>query len=192
MSVTCSDREHVAADNTDEVSEQNATGHKTSFSETGVAGSGFVAEGDVGRLSQRNATGHGNKPQLRELTAQYSGSGGSLHDCFALLYDAKLTLRELIVDSTVRILCVLSVVASSGIVWSCGSFLNRRVWICGFSRRRCAAFPACCLLLFTFNCLFYCFFGIISIVAVPLFTGRLLHTVMRDMSLLFCFVFCCP
>ncbi|EAO00181.1 hypothetical protein TcCL_NonESM06664 [Trypanosoma cruzi] len=105
MSVTCGGREHVAADNTDEVSGRNATGHKSLFLGNGVAGSGFVAEGDAYGLSQRNAPGHENKPQLREFTAQYSGSGGSLHDCFALLNDAKLTLRELAVDGTVRV-CV--------------------------------------------------------------------------------------
>ncbi|EKF32156.1 hypothetical protein MOQ_003999, partial [Trypanosoma cruzi marinkellei] len=44
MSVTCSDREHVAADNTDEVSESERHWTQNSFSETGVAGSGFVAE----------------------------------------------------------------------------------------------------------------------------------------------------
>ncbi|KAF8300061.1 hypothetical protein TcYC6_0062050 [Trypanosoma cruzi] len=73
--------------------------------ENGVAGSGFVAEGDAGGLSQRNASGHDNKPQLREFTAQYSGNGVSPDDCFALRNDAKLTLRELTVDSTVRV-CV--------------------------------------------------------------------------------------
>ncbi|RNE96336.1 hypothetical protein TcG_13059 [Trypanosoma cruzi] len=105
MSVNYGGRERVAADNTDEVSERSATGHKSLVLENGFAGSGFVAEGDVGGLSQRNASGHQNKPQLREFAAQYSGSGGSLHDCFALLYDAKLTLRELTVGSTVRV-CV--------------------------------------------------------------------------------------
>ncbi|RNE99415.1 hypothetical protein TcG_12541, partial [Trypanosoma cruzi] len=94
------------ADNTDEVSERNATGHKSLVLENGVAVSGVVAEGDAGGLTQRNASGHDNKPQLREFTAQYSGGGGSIHDdCFALLNDAKLALRELTVDGTVR-LCV--------------------------------------------------------------------------------------
>ncbi|EKG01074.1 hypothetical protein TCSYLVIO_007950 [Trypanosoma cruzi] len=105
MSVTYGGREHVAADNTDEVSERSATEHKTLVLENGVAGSGFVAEGDAGGLTQRNASGHENKHQLREFTAQYSGSGVSPHDCVALLNDAKLTLRELTVDGTVRV-CV--------------------------------------------------------------------------------------
>ncbi|RNC38588.1 hypothetical protein TcCL_NonESM12153 [Trypanosoma cruzi] len=106
MSVTCGGREHVAADNTDEVSEPGATGHKSLFLENGVAGSGFVAEGDADGLTQRNASGHEYKPQLREFTAQYSVSGVSLQDdCFALCNDAKLTLRELTVDGTVRV-CV--------------------------------------------------------------------------------------
>ncbi|PBJ71359.1 hypothetical protein BCY84_17074 [Trypanosoma cruzi cruzi] len=106
MSVTYGGMEHVAADSTDEVSEHDTTGRKSLVLENGVAGSGFVAGGDAGGLSQRNASGHENKPQLREFTAQYSGSGGSIHDdCFALLNDAKLTLRELTVDGTVRV-CV--------------------------------------------------------------------------------------
>ncbi|KAF8278077.1 hypothetical protein TcBrA4_0118240 [Trypanosoma cruzi] len=107
MSITYGGREHVAADNTDEVSEHDtANGHKSLVLENGVAGGGFVAEGDAGGLTQRNASGHESKPLLQKLTAQYSGSGGSLHDdCFALLYDAKLTLRELTVDGTVRV-CV--------------------------------------------------------------------------------------
>ncbi|RNC40108.1 hypothetical protein TcCL_NonESM10453 [Trypanosoma cruzi] len=60
MSVTCGGREHVAADNTDELSEHDATGHKTLVLENGVAGSGPAAEGDAGGLSQRNASGHEN------------------------------------------------------------------------------------------------------------------------------------
>ncbi|KAF8296720.1 hypothetical protein TcYC6_0085200 [Trypanosoma cruzi] len=60
MSVTYGGREHVAADNTDEVNERSATGHKSLVLENGVAGSGFVAEGDAGGLSQRNAFGHEN------------------------------------------------------------------------------------------------------------------------------------
>ncbi|KAF5218014.1 hypothetical protein ECC02_009084 [Trypanosoma cruzi] len=60
MSVTYGGREHVAADNTDEVNERNATGHKSLVLENGVAGSGFVAEGDAGELSERNASGHEN------------------------------------------------------------------------------------------------------------------------------------
>ncbi|KAF8304083.1 hypothetical protein TcYC6_0041630 [Trypanosoma cruzi] len=60
MSVTYGGREHVAADNTDEVSERNATGHKSLVLENGVAGSGFVAEGDADGLTQRNASGHEN------------------------------------------------------------------------------------------------------------------------------------
>ncbi|KAF8277060.1 hypothetical protein TcYC6_0017800 [Trypanosoma cruzi] len=60
VSVTYGGREHVAADNTDEVNEHNATGHKSLVLENGVAGSGFVAEGDAGGLSQRNASGHEN------------------------------------------------------------------------------------------------------------------------------------
>ncbi|RNF04145.1 hypothetical protein TcG_10979 [Trypanosoma cruzi] len=84
MSVTYGGREHVAADNTDEVSEHDATGHKSLVLENGVAGSGFVAGGDASGLSQRNASGHENKPQLREFTAQYSINGVSPHDdCFA-------------------------------------------------------------------------------------------------------------
>ncbi|KAF8284862.1 hypothetical protein TcBrA4_0043170 [Trypanosoma cruzi] len=58
MSVTYGGREHVAADNTDEVSERSANGHKSLVSESGVAGSGFVAEGDAGGLTQRNASGN--------------------------------------------------------------------------------------------------------------------------------------
>ncbi|RNC39270.1 hypothetical protein TcCL_NonESM11399 [Trypanosoma cruzi] len=104
MSVNYGSGEHVAADNTDEASEPDATGHKSLVLGNGVAVSGFVAEGDAGGLSQRNASGHDNKPQLREFTAQYSGSGVSLQDdCFALLNDAKLTLRELTVDGTVLV-----------------------------------------------------------------------------------------
>ncbi|KAF5214097.1 hypothetical protein ECC02_013339 [Trypanosoma cruzi] len=60
MSVTYGGREHVAADNTDEVNERNATGHKSLVFENGVAGSGFVAEGDADGLTQRNAFGHEN------------------------------------------------------------------------------------------------------------------------------------
>ncbi|EAN82423.1 hypothetical protein TcCL_ESM11491 [Trypanosoma cruzi] len=60
MSVTYGGREHVAADNTDEVSERNATGHKSLVLENGTAGSGFFAEGDAGGLTQRNASGHEN------------------------------------------------------------------------------------------------------------------------------------
>ncbi|KAF5213787.1 hypothetical protein ECC02_013671 [Trypanosoma cruzi] len=60
MSVTYGGREHVAADNTDEVNERNATGHKSLVLENGVAGSGFVAEGDADGLTQRNASGHEN------------------------------------------------------------------------------------------------------------------------------------
>ncbi|KAF8297778.1 hypothetical protein TcBrA4_0066040 [Trypanosoma cruzi] len=89
----------------DEVSEHDATGHKYLVLENGVAGSVFVAEGDADGLTQRNASGHDNKPQLREFTAQYSGNGVSPHDCFALHNDAKLALRELTVDGTVRV-CV--------------------------------------------------------------------------------------
>ncbi|KAF8277893.1 hypothetical protein TcYC6_0005200 [Trypanosoma cruzi] len=102
MSVTYSGREHVAADNTDEVNERSATGHTSLVSENGVAGSRFVAEGVAGGLSQRNASEHENKPQLREFTAQYSGNGVRPNDCFALRSDAKLTLRELTVDGIVR------------------------------------------------------------------------------------------
>ncbi|KAF8278879.1 hypothetical protein TcBrA4_0108090 [Trypanosoma cruzi] len=108
MSVTYGGREHVAADNTDEVSEHDATEHKSLVLENGVAGSGFVAEGDAYGLTQRNASGHYNRPQLQKLTAQYSGSGGSPHDCFALLNFAKLALRELTVDGTVLV-CVYRV-----------------------------------------------------------------------------------
>ncbi|EAN95765.1 hypothetical protein Tc00.1047053510025.60 [Trypanosoma cruzi] len=60
MSVTYGGREHVAADNTVEVSEHNATGHKSLVLENGAAGSGFVAEGDADGLTQRNAFGHEN------------------------------------------------------------------------------------------------------------------------------------
>ncbi|KAF8304131.1 hypothetical protein TcYC6_0039050 [Trypanosoma cruzi] len=60
MSVTYGGRGHVAADNTDEVSERNATGHKSIVLENGVAGSGFVAEGDADGLTERNASGHEN------------------------------------------------------------------------------------------------------------------------------------
>ncbi|RNC53593.1 hypothetical protein TcCL_ESM09053 [Trypanosoma cruzi] len=60
MSVTYGGREHVAADNTDEVNERNATGHKSLVLENGTAGSGFVAEGDADGLTQRNASGHEN------------------------------------------------------------------------------------------------------------------------------------
>ncbi|EAN99446.1 hypothetical protein TcCL_ESM06250 [Trypanosoma cruzi] len=60
MSVTYGGRGHVAADNTDEVSERNATGYKSLVLENGVAGSGFVAEGDADGLTQRNASGHEN------------------------------------------------------------------------------------------------------------------------------------
>ncbi|RNC46293.1 hypothetical protein TcCL_NonESM03970 [Trypanosoma cruzi] len=60
MSVTYGGREHVAADNTDEVNEHDATGHKPLVLENGVAGSGFVAEGDADGLTQRNASGHEN------------------------------------------------------------------------------------------------------------------------------------
>ncbi|RNF00255.1 hypothetical protein TcG_12406 [Trypanosoma cruzi] len=116
MSVTYGGREHVAADNTDEVSEHDATGHKSLVLGNGVAGSGFVAEGDAGGLTQRNASGHDNKHQLREFTAQYSGSGGSPHDCVALLNDAKLTLRELTVDGTVRVLCLAASFGLFGVV----------------------------------------------------------------------------
>ncbi|RNC34783.1 hypothetical protein TcCL_Unassigned02403 [Trypanosoma cruzi] len=62
MSVTYGGREHVAADNTDEASEPDATGHKSLVLENGVAGSGFVAGGDADGLSQRNASGHESKP----------------------------------------------------------------------------------------------------------------------------------
>ncbi|RNC38575.1 hypothetical protein TcCL_NonESM12166 [Trypanosoma cruzi] len=103
VSVTCGGREHVAADNTDEVNERSATGHKTLVLENTVAGSGFVAEGDAYGLAQCNASGHDNRPLLQKLIAQYSGSGGSPHDCFALRNFAKLTLRELTVDGTVRV-----------------------------------------------------------------------------------------
>ncbi|EKG03747.1 hypothetical protein TCSYLVIO_005201 [Trypanosoma cruzi] len=51
MSVTCGGRERVAADNTYEVSEPDATGHKSLVLENGVAVSGFVAGGDVGGLT---------------------------------------------------------------------------------------------------------------------------------------------
>ncbi|KAF8297563.1 hypothetical protein TcYC6_0078380 [Trypanosoma cruzi] len=60
ISVTYGGREHIAADNTDEVNERSATGHKSLVLENGVAGSGFVAEGDAYGLSQRNASGHEN------------------------------------------------------------------------------------------------------------------------------------
>ncbi|RNC34231.1 hypothetical protein TcCL_Unassigned02995 [Trypanosoma cruzi] len=142
MSVTCGGREHVAADNTDEVNERSATGHKSFVLENGVAGSGFVAEGDAYGLSQHNASGHDNRPQLQKCTAQCSGSGGSPHDCIALLKEAKLALRELIVDGTVRV-CVLGVAASSGVVWSCGGLVSRRVWNCDSSWRTRAALHAC-------------------------------------------------
>ncbi|EAN85800.1 hypothetical protein TcCL_Unassigned00391 [Trypanosoma cruzi] len=58
VSVTYGGREHVAADNTDEVSERSATGHKSLVSGNGVAGSGFFGEGDAGGLTQRNDSGH--------------------------------------------------------------------------------------------------------------------------------------
>ncbi|KAF8303938.1 hypothetical protein TcYC6_0036950 [Trypanosoma cruzi] len=61
MSVTYGGREHVAADNTDEVSERNATGHKSLVIENGTAGSLFFAEGDADGLTQRNASGHENR-----------------------------------------------------------------------------------------------------------------------------------
>ncbi|RNC41576.1 hypothetical protein TcCL_NonESM08833 [Trypanosoma cruzi] len=105
MSVIYGGREHVAADNTDKASEHEATGHNSLVLENGVAVSGFVAEGDADGLSQRNASGHENKPELREFTAQYSVNDVSPDDCFALHNDAKLTLRELTVGSTVRV-CV--------------------------------------------------------------------------------------
>ncbi|RNC39343.1 hypothetical protein TcCL_NonESM11313, partial [Trypanosoma cruzi] len=158
--------------------------------ENGVAGSGFVAAGDAYGLTQRNASGHEYNPQLREFTAQYSGSGVSPLDCFALRNDAKLRLRELTVDGTVRVCVYLGVAASYGVVWSCGGLLSRRVWNCDSSQRTCAALHACFLLLFTFYRWFCCLPGIMSIVAVPLFNGRLLHTVMSDAFLLL--VFCCP
>ncbi|RNC43867.1 hypothetical protein TcCL_NonESM06432 [Trypanosoma cruzi] len=106
MSVTYGGREHVAADNTDELSEPDATGHKSLVLEIGVAGSGFVAEGDAYGLSQRNASGRDNKPQLREFTAQYSGSGVSPDDCFALRNDAKLRLRELLLTALCVCACI--------------------------------------------------------------------------------------
>ncbi|RNC34342.1 mucin-associated surface protein (MASP), partial [Trypanosoma cruzi] len=83
---------------------------------------------------------------------------------------------------------VLGVAASSGIVWSCDGIVSRRVWHCDSSQRTCAAFPACFLLLFIFYCWLCCLPGMISILAVPLFNGRLLHTVMGDVFLL---LFCC-
>ncbi|KAF8286819.1 hypothetical protein TcBrA4_0024540 [Trypanosoma cruzi] len=55
MSATYGGREHVAADNTDEVNEHSATGQQSLVLENGVAGSGFVAGGDAGGLTQRNA-----------------------------------------------------------------------------------------------------------------------------------------
>ncbi|KAF8284675.1 hypothetical protein TcYC6_0036910 [Trypanosoma cruzi] len=61
MSVTYGGREHVAADNTVEVSERNATGHKSLVLENGTAGSLFFAEGDADGLTQRNASGHENR-----------------------------------------------------------------------------------------------------------------------------------
>ncbi|KAF8286584.1 hypothetical protein TcBrA4_0024530 [Trypanosoma cruzi] len=60
MSATYGGREHVAADNTDEVNEHSATGQQSLVLENGVAGSGFVAGGDAGGLTQRNASGHDN------------------------------------------------------------------------------------------------------------------------------------
>ncbi|KAF8305718.1 hypothetical protein TcBrA4_0039440 [Trypanosoma cruzi] len=67
MSVTYGGREHVAADNTDEVSEHDTTGHKPLVLENGVAVSGFVAEGDAGGLSQRNASGHDKKTPIATI-----------------------------------------------------------------------------------------------------------------------------
>ncbi|RNF02444.1 hypothetical protein TcG_11394, partial [Trypanosoma cruzi] len=58
MSVTYGGREHVAADNTGELSENDTTGHKSLVLENGVAVSGFVAEGDADGLTQRNASGN--------------------------------------------------------------------------------------------------------------------------------------
>ncbi|EKF29728.1 trans-sialidase, putative [Trypanosoma cruzi marinkellei] len=102
-SVTVSDREHVAGDNTGEVNEHNATGHNTPAPENDVAGSGLVAEGDVDGLSQRNASGHENP--ITQSNRSVSESGGNPDDRLALLNDAKLILHDLRGDSTARV-CV--------------------------------------------------------------------------------------
>ncbi|KAF8277601.1 hypothetical protein TcBrA4_0111110 [Trypanosoma cruzi] len=152
MSVTYGGREHVAADNTDEVSEHDATGHKSLVLENGVAGSGFVAEGDADGLTQRNASGHDDKPQLREFTAQYSGSGGSIHDdCFALHNDAKLTLRELTVGGTVRVCVYWALLLLLGL---CGVVADSWAEECGIATPHGERVPRCmrvffCYLLFT-------------------------------------------
>ncbi|EKF99046.1 hypothetical protein TCSYLVIO_010045 [Trypanosoma cruzi] len=75
MSVTCGGREHVAADNTDEVSEHDATGHKSLVLENGVAVSGFVAEGDADGLTQRSAFGHEN-PNYENSPRSIPGAAG--------------------------------------------------------------------------------------------------------------------
>ncbi|KAF8307101.1 hypothetical protein TcBrA4_0020920 [Trypanosoma cruzi] len=121
MSVTRGGREHVAADNTYEVNEHNATGHKISFfRKMALAGSGFVAEGDAGGLSHAVPWTPGT-PNY-EIHRAVSGTAGSPDDCFALRNDAKLALRELTVDGIVRVCvfwCVAALLGLCGIVAYC-------------------------------------------------------------------------
>ncbi|KAF8306606.1 hypothetical protein TcBrA4_0021900 [Trypanosoma cruzi] len=155
MSVTYGGREHVAADNTDEVSEHDTTGHKSLVLENGVAGSGFVAGGDAGGLTQRNASGHDNKPQLREFTAQYSGGGGSIHDdCFALHNDAKLTLRELTVYGTVRVYVYWAVMLLLGL---CGVVADSWAEECGIATPHGEHVPRCMRVYFYYLRFTVCF-----------------------------------
>ncbi|KAF8278831.1 hypothetical protein TcBrA4_0107790 [Trypanosoma cruzi] len=178
MSVTCGGREHVAADNTDEVNERSATGHKSLVLGNGVAGSGFVAEGDAYGLTQRNASGHDNRPQLQKLTAQYSGSGVSPHDCFALLNDAKLALRELTVDGTVR---VCACIGCCCFFWDCVELWRscepKSVELRLLTENMCRVACVFSFIIYILFCWFCCFPGITKIFFVPLFNGRLLHTV---------------
>ncbi|EKG06661.1 hypothetical protein TCSYLVIO_002228, partial [Trypanosoma cruzi] len=168
MSVTYGGRERVAADNTDEVSERSANGHKTLVLENGVAVSGFVAEGDAGGLSQRNASGHDNRPQLQKLTAQYSGSGVSPHDCFALLNDAKLALRELTVSSTVLV-CVYWVLL---LLWDCVELWRscepKSVELRLLTGNMCRVACVFSFIIYILFCWFCCFPGIMKIFFVPL------------------------
>ncbi|EKG07931.1 hypothetical protein TCSYLVIO_000934 [Trypanosoma cruzi] len=172
-------RERVAADNTDEVSEHDTTGHKSLVLENGVAGSGVVAEGDAGGLSRRNASGHDN-PNYDNSPRSISGRGVSPDDCFALHNDSELALRELTVDGTVRVCVYWALLLLLGL---CGVVADFRAEECGIATPHGEHVPRCMRVSFYYLHFTVGFPGIIRIVAVPLFDGRLLHTAMCDVLL---------
>ncbi|KAF8304741.1 hypothetical protein TcBrA4_0048800 [Trypanosoma cruzi] len=72
-------REHVAADNTDEVSEHDATGPKSLVLENGVAVMDLLL-GVMRRIESTQCLWT-REPQLRNSPRSIPGRAGSIHDC---------------------------------------------------------------------------------------------------------------